>query len=428
MLNSDFFVKNKGLILFFIIAIVVVIIMLSMRKSSKEGFIMENTEIYQPALKKNMTHFDNSVMLGIKDITENYNRAFLLKKEVDDLAKKEFVLNKLQDVVKVLELSQNALLINAQTRDQRKQKFYTMLYVMFGIRDLSDLKRVKFYFCKDPFGIDECQDMNELTITIKSSVSNPQVLEMQLWHQGCKQAVIVKKSELNENGEIVDKRYLKPTLDNYNKLTNQNLVFPTKVKCKGSDINISYNELFFEYHINTNEEIYKLYDGQLCYENNIKFINYDTPYVQNNIDEVPESEDLAEIVTNFYNISLPLKLDMVYKFRNRTDMPVIEDMKELAHQEITTSTGTEYNLFVADKNLLIKTVKNPFRVLTNKMVNDYLGFSLTFPHVCNIEGELLKDISELQNAKRITYNQVKEKLHWVDHDDAFSFVQTRYTE
>ena len=113
MLDSEFFVKNKGLILFFIIALVIVIAMLSIRKSSTEGFIMENTEIYQPALKKNMTHFDNSVMLGIKDITENYNRAFLLKKEVDDLAKKEFVLKKLEDVAKVLELSQNALLINA---------------------------------------------------------------------------------------------------------------------------------------------------------------------------------------------------------------------------------------------------------------------------------------------------------------------------
>lgn len=405
--------QQKYLFIFAIAIAIIAIIFFTTRNNDnqgKEGFMMEKTEIYQPANKKNTTHFKNSVMLGMKDIKEDYNRAFPLRQEVIELGKKQEILNKSKQDEEQKYLSQNVLIQVAQDKQERKEKFYKMLFIMFGIKNISDLHRVKFV-CKDPEQFDYCQDVNELTIKINSTIENPSILQMELYHIGCNSPVIFKSAP-TVDGKITDTRYIRPSLEIFNNLTGLNL-----------DVTF-YNELFFEYSINTNEEYFKIFNKEKSFERFKKFINYDTPDIEISM-STPSSDNLQDILTNFYKMKLPIKLDMVYKFRNRTDIPVIYDIEELAHQEITTTHGTEYNLFVSGKNLLIKTIKNPNTVLTQTTVNDYLGFELRFPYVCNQDGDVLEDISKLEKSKRITMREIKEKLNWKDNDNSFSFVQTQ---
>ncbi len=425
MLTSEFFQQNKWILIgvvFFVILITVLYLSNASSTNNKEGFTFELREVYQPALKKNMTHFENSVMLGIKDINEDYLRAFVLRKEVAQMEEKEKVMDKIKADIKEKILETNVLIMPAKNREERKQKFYQLLYVMFGLRNLSDLYRAKFV-CKDPEQFDYCQDMNELTICAKSSDKDPLIMEFELYHQGCNKAVVTKKAPVDALGKVTDLRYLRPSLKVYNDLTGQQLQFPIITKCHSTETKVEYNDLFFEYSINTSEEKFKLHNNKKCFENKKTFINYDKPII--NVEpQHPNSDDLRDIVANFYKVKLPIKLDMVYKFRNRTDMPTVHDIKELAHQEVVTTAGTEYNLFVSGKNLLIKTIFNPRRVLTNEMVNDYIGKKISFPYVCDLEGTVLPSIDKVEKVKRITTCQIKQKLSWTENEDAFSFVRT----
>jgi len=425
MLTSEFFQQNKWMlfgVVFFVIIITVLYLSKASSTNNKEGFTFELREVYQPALKKNMTHFNNSVMLGIKDITEDYLRAFVLRKEVAQMEEKEKVMDKIKADIKEKILETNVLIMPAKNREERKQKFYQLLYVMFGLRNVSDLYRAKFV-CKDPEQFDYCQDMNELTICAKSSDKDPLIMEFELYHQGCNKAVVTKKAPVDALGKVTDLRYLRPSLKVYNDLTGQQLQFPVITKCHSTDTRVEYNDLSFEYSINTSEEKFKLHNNKKCFENQKTFINYDKPVI--NVEpQHPNSDELQDIIANFYKVKLPIKLDMVYKFRNRTDMPTVHDIKELAHQEVVTTAGTEYNLFVSGKNLLIKTIFNPRRVLTNEMVNDYIGKKISFPYVCDLEGTVLPSIDKLEKVKRITTCQIKQKLSWTENEEAFSFVRT----
>lgn len=425
MLTSEFFQQNKWMlfgVVFFVIIITVLYLSNASSTNNKEGFTFELREVYQPALKKNMTHFENSVMLGIKDINEDYLRAFVLRKEVAQMEEKEKVMDKIKADIKEKILETNVLIMPAKNREERKQKFYQLLYVMFGLRNLSDLYRAKFV-CKDPEQFDYCQDMNELTICAKSSDKDPLIMEFELYHQGCNKAVVTKKAPVDALGKVTDLRYLRPSLKVYNDLTGQQLQFPVITKCHSTETRVEYNDLSFEYSINTSEEKFKLHNNKKCFENQKTFINYDKPTIDVE-PQHPNSDDLQDIVANFYKVKLPIKLDMVYKFRNRTDMPTVHDIKELAHQEVVTTAGTEYNLFVSGKNLLIKTIFNPRRVLTNEMVNDYIGKKISFPYVCDLEGTVLPSIDKVEKVKRITTCEVKQKLSWSENEEAFSFVRT----
>jgi len=426
MLTSEFFQQNK-LLIFGTFILFVIVIMCVSNTNNKEGFSFGLTEIYQPALKKNMTHFNNSVMLGLKDINEDYTRVFKLRDEVKKLEKEDKQMKKFDEALKTQIIDTNMLIIKAKDAEERKQKFYQILYTIFGLRDLSPLYRAKFV-CKDPERFDYCQDMNELTIRANSATivknTKPTVekmlLDFELYHKSCNKPVVVKKAPLDALGKLTDLKYLRPSLSVYNTLTEQNLNFPVETKNKNT---ISYDDLHFSYTINTSEESFKLFSDDLSYVNNKTFINYDTPDI--NIETVePGSNNLSDIVKSFYKVELPIKLDMVYKFRNRTDMPTVYDIGELAHQEVTTTKGTEYNLFVSGKNLLIKTIFNPRKVLTNKMVNDYIGYNIVFPYTCNLEGTVLKNMEQLEKVKRITTCEIKQKLSWTENEDAFSFVRT----
>ena len=425
MLTSEFFQQNKWILIgvvFFVILITVLYLSNASSTNNKEGFTFDLREVYQPALKKNMTHFNNSVMLGIKDINEDYLRAFVLRKEVSQMKEKEKVMDKIKTDIKEQILDTNVLIMPGKDREERKEKFYQLLYVMFGLRNVSDLYRAKF-ICKDPDQFDYCQDMNELTICAKSSDKDPLIMYFELYHQGCNKPVVTKEAPVDALRKVTDLRYLRPSLKVYNDLTGQQLQFPVITKCHSTETSVEYNDLSFEYSINTSVEKFKLHNNKKCFENEKTFINYDKPTI--NIEpQQPGSDNLQDIIANFYKVKLPIKLDMVYKFRNRTDIPTVHDVKELAHQEVVTTTGTEYNLFVSGKNLLIKTIFNPRRVLTNEMVNDYIGKNIVFPYVCNIEGTVLPSIDKLQRVKRITTCQIKQKLSWTENEDAFSFVRT----
>lgn len=426
MLTGEFFQQKKniiiGIIAFIIIIVIVITLSKESKKDSKEGFTFELKEIYQPALKKNMTHFKNSVMLGIKDINEDYNRAFRLREEVKVMKEKEQVMDKINKELKEDVLATNVLIIKANDAKQRKQKFYQMLYVIFGLRDISALHRVKFV-CKDPEQFDYCQDINELTIHAKSSSKDNMIMDFELYHQGCNKPVVIKKAPVDDIGKVTDLRYIRPSLSVYNNLTEQQLQFPTITNCHSTKTNVDYNELMFQYSINTSEEKFKLYNEDKCLQNEKTFINYETPVIEVDPGK-PESDNLEDIVKNFYKVRLPIKLDMVYKFRNRTDIPVVHDINELAHQEVVSHNGTEYNLFVLGKNLLIKTIFNPRLCLTEQQVNDYLGYKISYPYICNIEGVILPSINKLEKVKRITTCEVKQKLSWSENEDAFSFVRT----
>jgi hypothetical protein len=428
MLTSEFFQQNKWMVISIALVVILVIFVIvssiskESNKNNKEGFTFGLREVYQPALKKNMTHFDNSVMLGIKDITEDYLRAFELRKEVTQMEEKEKVMNKINENIKEQILDTNILIMPVKNNQERKEKFYQLLYVMFGLRNISDLYRAKFV-CRDPQQFDYCQDMNELTICAKSSDKDPMIMVFELYHQGCNKPVVTKDAPIDTLGKVNDLRYLRPSLNVYNNLTGQQLQFPVITKCHSTDTIVEYNDLSFEYSINTTEEKFKLHNKTKCFENNKTFINYEKPGIEVE-PRKPDSDNLQDIITNFYKVKLPIKLDMVYKFRNRTDIPTVHDIKELAHQEVVTTAGTEYNLFVSDKNLLIKTIFNPRRVLTNEMVNDYVGKKIIFPYVCDIEGTVLQSIDKLQKVKRITTCQIKQKLSWTENEEAFSFVRT----
>jgi hypothetical protein len=425
MLTSEFFQQNKLLIIGVFILFVLIVGCLLLDRKNKEGFLFEATELYQPALKKNMTHFNNSVMLGLKDINEDYNRVFKLRDEVKKLEKEDKILKEFDTSIKSQIIDTNMLIIKAKDAEERKQKFYQILYTIFGLRDISSLYRAKFV-CRDPERFDYCQDMNELTIRAKSATiikntkptTDKMLLDFELYHQSCNKPVVIKKAPIDALGKLTDIKYLRPSLNVYNTLTEQNLIFPvdtTKI--------LSYNDLYFSYSINTSEESFKLYSDDLSFVNDKTFINYDTPDID--IENLqPDSNNLSEIVKSFYKVELPIKLDMVYKFRNRTDMPTVYDIGELAHQEVITTKGTEYNLFVSGKNLLIKTIFNPKKVLTNEMINDFIGYKIVFPYICNLEGTVLKNMDQLEKVKRITNCEIKQKLSWTENEDAFSFVRT----
>jgi len=111
MLTSEFFQQNKLLIFGTFILFVIIVIMCVANTNNKEGFSFGLTETYQPALKKNMTHFNNSVMLGLKDINEDYTRVFKLRDEVKKLEKEEKQMKEFDEALKTQIIDTNMLII-----------------------------------------------------------------------------------------------------------------------------------------------------------------------------------------------------------------------------------------------------------------------------------------------------------------------------
>jgi hypothetical protein len=238
MLTSEFFQQNKLLIFGTFILFIIVIMCVVANTNNKEGFSFGLTETYQPALKKNMTHFNNSVMLGLKDINEDYTRVFKLRDEVKKLEKEEKQMKEFDEALKTQIIDTNMLIIKAKDAEERKQKFYQILYTIFGLRDISPLYRAKFV-CKDPERFDYCQDMNELTIRANSATEK-MLLDFELYHKSCNKPVVTKKAPVDALGKLTNLKYLRPSLSLYNTLTEQDLKFPVETKNKNT---ITYDDL-----------------------------------------------------------------------------------------------------------------------------------------------------------------------------------------